>query len=62
MQERWRDITIDLVHGEKDPVVPLEILGQSEAKLRSAGVRYAIHRFDGAHALDKLLLQRLITA
>ena len=62
IQERWRDITIDLVHGEKDPVVPLEILGQSEAKLRSAGARYAIHRFDGAHALDKLLLQRLIKA
>lgn len=59
---RWSTLHVDLVHGEKDPLVSVEVLGASEAKLRSAGVSYAIHRFDGAHVLDKLLLQRLITA
>ena len=59
---RWSTTLVELVHGEQDTIVPASVLAQSEAKLRQAGVHHRTHRFDGGHALDKLLLQRLITA
>lgn len=58
--QRSRDTHVHLVHGEKDTIVPVETLAASEARLRAANVPHTSHRFDGAHALDKLLLQRLI--
>lgn len=56
----WSTTRVDLVHGEKDRLVPETVLAQSEARLRQAGITHAVHRFDGEHELDKLLLQRLI--
>lgn len=62
LAERFRSTDVHLVHGEKDPLVPLESLAASEARLRAANVPRSTHRFDGAHALNKILLQRLVTA
>lgn len=62
LAERCGSTHVHLVHGEKDPIVPVETLAPSEARLRAAKVPHTTHRFDGAHAFDKLLLQRLITA
>ncbi len=59
---RFSTVHVDLVQGDNDTIVPDTVLAQSEAKLRPAGVEYSIHRYDGGHELDKLLLQRLITA
>jgi len=58
---KFRTMHPHLVHGEKDTLVPMETLAASEARLRAAKVPHTTHRFDGAHALDKLLLQRLVT-
>lgn len=60
--DKFRTMHVHLVHGEKDPLVPMETLAASEARLRAANVPHTTHRFDGAHALDKLLLQRLLRA
>lgn len=59
---RMSRTAVHLVHGTKDTLVPEEVLAASEAKLRVAGITHESHRFDGAHALDKLLLQRFVTA
>ncbi len=61
LADRFSSTDVHLVHGVKDPLVPLETLAAVEARLRAAKVPYSTHRFDGAHALDKLLLQRLVT-
>ncbi|HEX2615907.1 MAG TPA: dienelactone hydrolase family protein [Flavobacteriales bacterium] len=53
---------VDLVHGEQDTLVPADVLVQSEARLRDAGVVHATHRHAGGHALDTLLLKRLMLA
>jgi predicted esterase len=62
LTSRWKNTRVELVHGEKDTIVPAAVLAQSEARLRQAGINYDVHRFDGAHALDKFVLKRLITA
>lgn len=59
LRTRWASLRIDLVHGETDPVVNEDILKLNEAFLRSAGLVFNTHNFDGGHALDKLVLGRL---
>jgi len=58
--QKFSPTHVHLVHGEKDAIVPVETLAASEARLRAANVEHTSHRFEGAHVLDKLLLQRLI--
>ncbi len=58
---RMSTTSLHLVHGTKDTLVTEEVVAASEAKLRAAGIAHDSHRFDGAHALDKLLLKRLLT-
>ncbi|MFT3886032.1 MAG: hypothetical protein QM724_11550 [Flavobacteriales bacterium] len=63
--ERWRNAralrgtSIHLVHGEQDKVVPVDVLAQSEARLREAGIPCTTHGYAGGHALDALTLKRL---
>ncbi len=59
---RWSTIPVKLIYGEEDSLVPEATLTQAEARLREAGVNFQSIRHAGGHALDKLLLQRLITA
>lgn len=60
LSARWHRTSVTLVHGEQDALVPETVLAVSEARLRAAGVPHAIQRFPGGHALDKLLLQRIL--
>lgn len=60
--ERWSKVGIDLVHGDKDTLVPNEVFVKNERTLVKAGLRPNIHRFEGAHALEPVLLERLIAA
>lgn len=58
---RWSRVQVDLVHGDEDSLVPAEQTALAEARFREAGVAIHTHRHPGGHALDKLLLQRLLT-
>lgn len=58
----WRRTHVDLVHGEQDTVVDAAALARNEARLHEAGIAHAVHRFQGGHALDKRMLQRLLEA
>ncbi len=62
LRTRWSALSVQLIHGEQDTLVPEAQLTQAEARFREAGVAFHSHRHPGGHALDKLLLQRLITA
>lgn len=62
LRRRWASIHIDLVHGEQDPVVSGEVLERNGSLLRSAGLTFRSHTFDGGHALDGLLLDRLFNS
>lgn len=62
MAEQWAGTRIDLVHGEKDPLVGNDVFVKNERILIKAGLKPHTHRFDGAHVLEPVLLERLITA
>ncbi len=62
LSSRWNSIVVDLVHGADDPVVKAEVLHRNEGVLRSAGLHFSTHIFQGGHALDRLTLDRLIGA
>ena len=60
LRKHWSTWRIDLVHGTEDTVVNEEKLLQNEAKLRAAGLKWDTHRFPGGHALDPVILRRII--
>lgn len=59
---KWANTKVDLVHGDQDPLMNELSLARNEAQLRDAQVPCSIHKFGGGHALDNLLLRRIITA
>ena len=59
--DHWRELHVDLVHGDGDDIVPESVLLQSQAKLRAANVSFGTTIFNGAHELEKVTLQRMVT-
>ena len=60
MRERWGGMQVHLVQGEKDELVPEQVVGANAAILQRAQVEHAVHHHAGGHALDAVLLGRLL--
>ena len=60
MRQRWGDMRVHLVQGEKDELVPEQVVGANAAILQRAQVEHAVHHHAGGHALDAVLLGRLL--
>ena len=60
MRQRWGDMQVHLVQGEKDELVPEQVVHANAAILQRAQVEHAVHHHAGGHALDPVLLGRLM--
>ncbi|MCB0811071.1 MAG: hypothetical protein KDB96_17470, partial [Flavobacteriales bacterium] len=60
MRQRWGDMRVHLVQGEKDELVPEQVVSANAAILQRAQVEHAVHHHAGGHALDAVLLGRLL--
>ena len=60
MRERWGGMQVHLVQGEKDELVPEQVVSANAAILQRAQVEHAVHHHAGGHALDAVLLGRLL--
>ncbi|MCB0789897.1 MAG: hypothetical protein KDB75_11365 [Flavobacteriales bacterium] len=60
MRERWGGMQVHLVQGEKDELVPEEVVRANAAILQRAQVEHSVHHHAGGHALDAVLLGRLL--
>jgi len=56
----WKHTMVDLVAGDQDPHVNEADLKAMEQRFLSADVPVKLHRFKGGHALDRMLLGRLM--
>lgn len=62
MSARWAAIETHVVHGDHDTITPLAVFEKNLATLRLAGLEPDTHRFPGGHQLDRMVLERLLTA
>jgi predicted esterase len=58
--QAWRGTHVDLVAGDKDPLVKEEVLAAAAQRLSAADVPHTLHRYAGDHKLEPVLLRRLI--
>ncbi len=56
----WAHLEIDIVLGTEDPYISDNELQALAARLDLAGVPHQVHRFTGGHALEPVLLGRLM--
>jgi predicted esterase len=57
--ERFRDLEMVLVAGDRDEFATPEALERHETVLRGNGVRYRTVRYDGGHSIDEAVLAGL---
>ncbi len=62
LRERWANIRIDVVLGTRDPFAGEAELQNQRNRLTAAGVGHVVHRFEGAHELEPVLLGRLLNS
>lgn len=60
LRTAWAHLTVEVVLGSEDPFAGEKELQSTTARLEAAGVLYRLHRFTGGHALEPVLLGRLI--
>lgn len=60
LRTAWAHLTVEVVLGSEDPFAGEKELQATTARLETAGVLYRLHRFTGGHALEPVLLGRLI--
>ncbi len=60
LRTAWAHLTVEVVLGSEDPFAGEKELQATTARLEAAGVQYRLHRFTGGHALEPVLLGRLI--
>lgn len=58
--EALRAIPFDLVLGDRDTMVADTVLNNAVQRLASAAVPHRVHRYAGAHALEAVMLRRLV--
>lgn len=56
----WKQARIDLVHGEQDKLTNGEVLHGNVDLLRRLHLEAQVHRHPGGHALDRIILERLL--
>lgn len=62
LQQAWGALSVDLVLGTRDEFAnDQDLTGMSE-RLRRAKVTHHVHRFEGTHILEPVLLKRLLNA
>jgi predicted esterase len=49
-------VPIDLVGGTRDRIIPLDFMEKQRERLARAGADATLHRFDGAHRMDRAVL------
>lgn len=59
---RWNQCLVDVVHGLNDTIVPSSVAEQTMQRLASAGVTHRLHQHRAGHALDPLLVGRLLNS
>lgn len=60
LHRAWAALHVDVVLGMEDPYAGEKELAQQQGRLDRAGVSYAVHRFTGGHAIEPVLLKRLL--
>ncbi|HOY27920.1 MAG TPA: dienelactone hydrolase family protein [Flavobacteriales bacterium] len=60
LRTAWAHLTVEVVLGSEDPFAGEKESQATTARLEAAGVQYRLHRFTGGHALEPVLLGRLI--
>jgi predicted esterase len=60
LRTAWAHLTVEVVLGSEDPFAGAKELQATTARLEAAGVQYRLHRFTGGHALEPVLLGRLL--
>ena len=60
LRTAWAHLTVEVVLGSEDPFAGEKELQATTARLEAAGVQHRLHRFTGGHALEPVLLGRLI--
>lgn len=58
--ERLNGMAIDVALGTEDPFFGLEMMNDTSALLNSKNIAHRIHSFEGGHAVEPALLQRLV--
>ncbi len=58
--QRWTRSRVDVVQGVNDDIVPGSVAEQTVQRLSSAGIVHHLHQHRAGHALDPLLLGRLL--
>ena len=59
---RWNHCQVDVVQGLNDTIVPTSVAEQTVKRLASAGVTHRLHQHRAGHALDPLLVGRLLSS
>jgi predicted esterase len=62
MRTHWGATRICLVHGNTDELVPSAAVETAAQRMHAEGLTSTVIRYDGGHALDRLVLGRLIRA
>jgi predicted esterase len=60
LRERWQHLRIDLVLGTKDPFAGEDAMQAGSDRLIAAKLGHRVHRFEGGHVLEPVLLGRLM--
>ena len=60
--ERRPDLTIDMVHGERDHFANASVMAATQAVLEGSGVPFRMIPFSGGHVLSTRVLRELFTA
>lgn len=60
LRSAWEHLMVDVVLGTEDPFAGEKELQATSARLDAAGVQFRLHRFSGGHALEPVLLGRLL--
>ncbi len=58
--QRWTRSRVDVVQGMNDDIVPASVAEQTIQRLSSAGIVHQLHQHRAGHALDPLLIGRLL--
>ncbi len=59
---KWNTLSVDLVTGDQDELVPVTELQDAARRLQAAGIDHHEHMFHGGHKLEPALLARLLTS
>jgi predicted esterase len=60
LRTAWKDLVPDIVLGTRDEYADDKVLAAQTAKLNAASIPHRVFRYEGGHALEPVLLSRLM--